>query len=367
MGGLLGGGGGGTNTVTSSGPPAYLQPYLQALDSAGLGALHVGNPSAASGTAPTGLATPYAGQSVPGQTNPTGTLVAPFTPSTIAAQGAATATAGNVAQNIQPQTQGALNNISSMMQPGANGQNSFQTAADSWSPLTSSGINQAIQADIVPTTQQYEEQIVPQITDQAVQQGAYGGTRAQTVQNEAARDYSQSINNIGAQMTYANQEQQSTNELANVGNLISGNNQTLSAASMIPTLGSAAEQQGLDVSNILGNVGNQQQTQEQSEITAAENEYAQQQQAPFYGLQELGNIFGTGASGGTSTSNVSAPGSTWTNLLSGALGINALANSSLVSSAGNGMSSILAAIMSSGSASSISDAADASALAAEAA
>lgn len=352
MGGIFGGGGGqSTNTVTSSGPPAYLQPFLSTLASnanAGQASLNASGSAAplVPGQAGYGtLAQPFQGQAEPGANNPAGTLVAPFTPNQITGQNLATSTANNVTNNIQPTAQNAMSQISQMMQPGANGQNSFQNTANSFNPLSSSDLTSAIQSQLVPVTQQYQEQILPQITDQAVQQGAYGGTRASTVQGQAARDYTQSINNVAGSMLYQNEEQQNSNQLANIQNELQGNSQTLSAAGLVPQLGSAAEQQGLDASNIYNTVGGQQQTLTQNQIAAAANEYAGQQNAPFTGMSQLEAALGIGG-GAVSTSNVSSNPSSnlFGSLAAGALGINGLANSSLLPSNagfGNFLSNVL--------------------------
>jgi len=63
-----------------------------------------------------------------------------------------------------------------------------------------------IEAAQRPIQRQYEEQIVPQVSSRAMQQGAYGGSREGIAQAQAARDHQRELADISTQMAGQNYE-----------------------------------------------------------------------------------------------------------------------------------------------------------------
>lgn len=330
---IFGGGSSGgqqsTNTVTNQ-PPAYLQPYLT---SSATSAQNAYNTYTAGN-----LNAPYTG--APGQTAPNIAAVSPqATASDLAAQSQDTNVANSIAGNMQ-QTQGVANNLNTQVNNGTFMAPSKMT----FNPTSDASLNSSIAGAVAPLQQNLQENILPSLQSTAIADGAYGGSRQGIVNENALQNFSNSENQAAAQADLSMEEQNNSLSAQNIANQMSaattGNAQTLSADSEIPSLQSAAEQQGLDVGNIESGVGAAQRGFDTANIAANEQNYAQEQAAPYGGLGELESLLMGTASGGTSTSSVPQPG-----LLSqaaGALGsLNGFASAANSSGLTSGASSAL--------------------------
>lgn len=71
-----------------------------------------------------------------------------------------------------------------------------------------------IEAAQRPVQQQYEENIRPQLSSQAIQQGAFGGAREGLTQAQAGRDHQQQLGDISTQMSAQNYQQERSNQLS---------------------------------------------------------------------------------------------------------------------------------------------------------
>jgi len=185
-----------------------------------------------------------------------------------------------------------------------------------------------IQAALDPLRQELTEQIIPGIQSQAIQQGAYGGTRQDVVTENALRDFSREAGNIAAGINYqdfARTEDQRFNDLLSIrefGPELEKINQA--AILTAPEIQNQAVQQSLLPSTILNQVGSTERLFEQDLLDEAYNEYLLSLQTPFAGLGDYAGIVSGIPSGQitTGTANAIQPrgGSTFGNVLSGGLG-----------------------------------------------
>ena len=196
----------------------------------------------------------------------------------------------------------------------------------------------AIQASLDPVQERLQEQILPQLKNQSISAGAYGGQREGVVQNQALRDFSREAGNIGAQLGYQDlarrqgihaqdvgqqrelglqdvgqqrelgfQDVGQQRELAMADLMSKRENAlrgyTLDQAAMQTAGGLAGQgyQQSLMPSQTMQNVGDQQQAWQQARMDDSFNRYVREQQAPWIGIPELQSIVGMGSGFGTST------------------------------------------------------------------
>lgn len=298
MSGIFGGGGGGgqqsTNTVTNQ-PPAYLEPYLTTAAGNSQNAYnqYVGQ----------GLNNPFSG-ALPANI---GQLTPQATPNDINAQNTDLSVANSIAGNMT-NTNGIAQNLQSNIASGM-----FQAPSNmTFQPMSDQDLAGSIASQIAPLQRTLTEQTLPGLTSQAIQQGAYGGSRQGVVQDRALNDFSTAATNATADATEKFQAQNALLSEQNLANRISagvqGNQQVLSADAEIPSLQQTAEQQGLDVANLQSGVGAAQRGFTSADIAAAMQNYAGQQAAPYGGLGMLESLLMGTASGGTSTSSVPQPG-----------------------------------------------------------
>lgn len=83
-----------------------------------------------------------------------------------------------------------------------------------------------IEAAQRPIQQKYEEDIRPQLTSQAIQQGAFGGSREGLTQARAARDHQRELGDVSSQMAAQNYQQERSNQLQAAQSLPSLSQQT---------------------------------------------------------------------------------------------------------------------------------------------
>lgn len=271
-GGGKGGGGGGTTstqTVQKADPWAGQQPYLQDIFSQAQSQYYGGQP-----------------QYYPGQT------IAGFDPATQAAQNYLLnyANSGTLADTISG-TQDAL-------------QRSLNAADVNNNPA----LNAAIEAAQRPTIQAFTEQILPNLGSAAQQAGAYGGSRYNIAQGEAAGRLAQTLSDTAATMS---------NTAYNTG--LGAQIQALNAAPNVAAMGALP-------ATLSDQVGTQRQAMTQAQIDDAINKWNFQQNIQAQKLAQYmsmvqGNYGGSASSFGTSQSPT-ARDSTLSDILGvGALGL----------------------------------------------
>ena len=292
-----GGSSGSTTTINKTDPPAYLQPYLTDIAAQAQTAYN---------------AVPKGGFS--------GQLVA----SPTSAQ----------TQALQMQ-KGVANSLGNFGQPTLNIANDFATKSQSgyytqpgtqgFTP-TNIGTEAAVNAYLNPVKQQLQNDILPSLASNAIQSGAYGGSRYYTeMGNQIDQNYTQKAADIAAQIGYGEQVRQQDQ--------IFQDNQMRaqlmpelfkleqSAGLVAPELANTGVSQLLTPSSILGSAGQAEQLFNQDVLDEAYQQYMLDIAGPFAGLDQYASIVSGTPFGGTSTGTTTgARPSGGSNFLSGALG-----------------------------------------------
>lgn len=302
-------------TVTNE-PPNYLQPFL---------ATAAGN----SQNAYQQYIAQQLNQPYTGAANQTAPNISALTPQPTAATIAGENTALNTANNMTGQ-QTNTNNLASGLQSAiANGMFSAPSSGEyAFQPMSDADLAASIKGQLAPLQQNLTQQILPQLQSQAINQGAYGGSRANVMNNMALESYDTAATNATAQATEQFQAQNASLKASNLASEMqaatTGNAQTLNALGEVPALQNVGTAQGSTQAGLQSAVGQTQQAQEASNIAANMQYYSGQQAAPFGGLGELESLLQGTNSGGTSTNSVPNAGllSQITNGLSGLVGAN---------------------------------------------
>lgn len=209
-----------------------------------------------------------------------GETVAGFTPAQLQAQEFATTQATQLGETL-PST------LDQILQFGT------QDVLDPNSELTRA----AIEAAIRPTTQNFLENVFPQLGSAAQAAGAFGGARQGIVESQTARDLNQTVGDISAKISFdAFQRGLDTFDRT---------------AALAPQLASAR----FIPSDVLSQVGAQQQFQNQQQILAQREKFDFAQNEEFARISDLTDIQsrlsgGTGAitqGGGSTTTGPGAP------------------------------------------------------------
>jgi len=104
-------------------------------------------------------------------------------------------------------------------------QQALQSALDPQAAMDNPYLQQAMQSAIRPLTQNYQENVLSGITDQAVQAGQSGSNRQGIAEGIAARGYMDQVGDITNQMSYQNygdamaRQQAAINQSQGVANL----------------------------------------------------------------------------------------------------------------------------------------------------
>ena len=153
------------------------------------------------------------------------------------------------------------------------------------------GVDPSLQAALTnPIMQQLNEQILPQVGSTAVGQGAFGGSRQALTQGQAARGATGAITDSLARASLQKRAQ-------DIGAMQGG-------------LGAQAQsfQNQLLPSNILGDVGAQQQAREQALISADQQRFDFNQNAQNRNLQNFSDLIQGQGNTGSTTSTGSSGG-----------------------------------------------------------
>lgn len=251
----MAGGGGNTSTVTQN----TLAPEQSQILKAIMPTLKQYGDIAGSGAPPI-----YQGQTV-----------APFTPAQIAGQNAvASAAQGPVGASTGQALQGL----------------DFFTSGAAMDPTRNPGLSGAIQAAIDPLTREYTSSVLPAINKGAVDAGMFGEGRHGVAQGLASEAYLRQVGDTTANIV---------NPAYQAG---------LDATSRSLAFAPSLLQAGYGPGAALSAVGGQQQTQQQAEINAAIQKFAQENYLPLDLAQEIAGIaFGLPIGGSQTTSSGSSP------------------------------------------------------------
>jgi len=281
-------GGGGTNTVTENADPwEGVQPYLTDLFSQAQNAY---------GAVPK---TPFQGQMV-------------AEPSQYSQQGAdmAALLAQQIAQGQYTQgTQAASNYLQQQLTGGAYTPEALPTFAD----YDISAVAPVIEAGTRPLFEQYTEQSLPQLQSQAINSGAFSGSKAVAdLPQILARDFNRSLLDTAAQVGF--EDFQSYRDLIpKMGQL------ELMAAETVPRLEQSFLESMLKAPELLGAAGAQETAIDQAIIDNELAQWREQIEAPFRGLNQYASALGQGGQFYSQTTETPGPSGVQ-NFLSGALG-----------------------------------------------
>jgi len=201
------------------------------------------------------------------------------------------------------------------MLSGLGGQE-MQLASDTLSgkyldPSTNPTLVPGLMATVAPIERNFAENIMPQLTSDAWNQGAYGGARQGIREAQVSRDTGQVISDTVAKAVMDNyQRERSLQQLA-------------------PQMAQAGAQMGMAPSEIMSAAGAQQQQWNQADINEAIAQYQNTLQAPWQAVSPYASIIG-GLQMPTATTTTgqgfqAMPG-TAQNIMGGAMGGLALGN-----------------------------------------
>jgi hypothetical protein len=137
-------------------------------------------------------------------------------------------------------------------------------------------IKSVVDAASRPVTERFTNTVLPAISDQAIAQGAYGGSRQDVQQNQAADDLARTLSEMSSGMYMQNYMTERENQFK------------------VPSMLG----QSFDISTLPGqallNVGNMQQQQNQAALDNERQKFMEVKQAPWYGLGEAAQILSQG-------------------------------------------------------------------------
>jgi len=239
-------GGGGTTSATTT---QLLSPQQQRLlqDVTPVGEAYLGAPPKAYG----------------------GALTAPVSPQTTQGQNLAL---GAAMGPVKAQTQSAL------------GGSQWLTSGQALDARSNPYLQSAINAAVLPITQNFQENVLPGIDANAMKAGQFGYNRQALETNQAMRDYLQAVGSTSAGMASQGYQQ--------------GLNAMTSALYSVPGVAQA----GMLPAEAVGAVGQQQQQLQQQAIDAAMQQYYTQQFLPLTIAQQIASMaFGMPGGGSMAT------------------------------------------------------------------
>lgn len=204
----------------------------------------------------------------------------------------------------------------------AQGVNAFQgmaadTAAGKYlDPNTNPFIQAVAGAATRPLTQNFQNTVLPAISDQAIEQGAYGGSGSGIARGQASDALMRNIGDITSNIFYQNYNNERNNQLG-AGQLIG---------------------QGSDLAGIPGQtmlaIDAQQRALQQMALDNQRQQFMEQKTAPWYGLGEASTILSQGGFN-TVTGNYSQTNPNYVDPFTNALKIG-LGGASMVAGLGGG-------------------------------
>lgn len=194
------------------------------------------------------------------------------------------------------------------------------------SPDSNPFIKAAVEASTRPVEQRLMRYILPQIEDQSIAQGAFGGAGNGTARALAVSDFTQQATDIGSRMYDANYQRERQNQMAAPSLFAQAQGLQDQMDASVMGRWNAGNQAALLPAQLLDLAGQQQQGWNQAALDAELQRYNINQAAPWAGLGELGQILNGGGfqSVGQTTRG---PNTGAASFLQGAAGVAGIANS----------------------------------------
>lgn len=230
-------------------------------------------------------------------------------------------------QQGQQQLQGIL---------GGQGMN-FLTSGAVLDPNSNQYLQSAIQGATQPIVQNFQNTVLPGITQEAIANGGFGGTRQGIAEGLAAQGMQRQIGDVASQMMNQNYQNGLNVMQGSLGQLINGQlgGQQAQQQAIQGTQAGLAGASGLlsNAGNILGQttlpaqtigaVGGQQQAMQQAQLSEQVQKFINEQLIPFAAAQDVASM-AFGMPGGSTKSVSSAPGNPMAGLNAGASVLSAL-------------------------------------------
>ena len=150
----------------------------------------------------------------------------------------------------------------------------------------------------------YQDAIAPQTDANFARAGAFGGSAWQQANERNQRGLGEALGNTSSAMRSGNYQNERQNQMQAYG--------------LLPSV----SQSGMGVAQNMYNMGAQGQAQNQAQLSAAQQAFIEQQQAPVNQLGILGNAVGVGMGGAGQSTTGASPN--YRSPLQTALGLGAL-------------------------------------------
>lgn len=182
-----------------------------------------------------------------------------------------------LADPTQPQQQGREQTIDAANQLQGVGESTVQLGqrtarGDFLDSSSNQYLQDAIDTAVGQARESVTEEVLPQAQSQAIQQGAYGGDRAQLTERQILEDFSQEAQDTASRIAYQNyQDERARQQRAP---------QLIQQGAQLELLGPQLAQQ----------VGAQQRADEQARLDERFRRFQMEQQAPWIGLPQYSSI-----------------------------------------------------------------------------
>lgn len=216
-----------------------------------------------------------------------GSGIAPFNPMQQQAQ-QMTVDAANGMMGTTGQTNNRYNQLYNNM--------NFLSSGDVLKPGSNPALQGAIDAASRSTIDNFQNNIMPQITAGGIDSGGFGGTRQGIGEGLAARSATQAVGDIASSMA-------NTNYQAGLGAMVQGQGQQ---ANLLGNQSNILQQQLLPA-QLKESVGAQQGAMQQALLSEKVQKYVNQQMIPFSAAQDVAAM-AFGMPGGTTNSTSTQPG-----------------------------------------------------------
>ncbi len=254
-----------------------------------------------------------------------------------------------IPQQLQNLTQGAIGTAGASMAQGAQGNQQLQgmlngpgmnflTSGAVLDPNSNQYLQRAIEGATQPIVQNFQNTVLPGITQEAVASGGFGGTRQGIAEGLAAQGMQQQIGNVASTMMNQNYQnglnvmqgslgQQITGQLGGQQaqqQAIQGAQSGINTASgLLQNTGNILKQTNVPAEAIAA-VGGQNQAMSQAQLSEQVQKYINEQLIPFATAQDVAAM-AFGMPGGSTKSVSTAPGNPMAGVQAGASALGAIA------------------------------------------
>jgi len=209
---------------------------------------------------------------------------------------------------------------------------SFNPAQQQWTGGGNQYLAAMQEAALRPVTEQYTQNILPQLSSQAAQAGAFGGTRAGLVQAQAANDFARTAGDISSQLAFQTKEsglnrdfsawQQNNQQAydAATRQFEANRDSQMTQYQMAPELIQLANSMAAIRPQVMMGIGDTRQQWAQDQLTNQNAMWDRRQAAPWAGLDRLAEFIQGGGYPGQATQQTTPRPSQMQGALSGALG-----------------------------------------------